>query len=145
MRKYFWVHKVDENILDGTLVQDFLDGRFYSTITYAGLAPSILPSEKKFPEISIEEKEKLDMAEDKDYDLVYKPIWSKTARRLPTTFTKKKPFFSKTQIIEADSESRPPHAFQRNVFLFHIFIYRPRVIHYNHVVVDDPDVLFGGA
>lgn len=60
LRKHFWVHKVDENILDGTLAQDFLDDRFFSTITYAGLAPSILPSKKKFPEISIEEKEKLD-------------------------------------------------------------------------------------
>lgn len=60
LRKHFWVHKVDENILEGTVVQDYLDGKFYSTITRAGLAPSILPSKKKFPEISTENREELD-------------------------------------------------------------------------------------
>lgn len=60
LRKHFWVHKVDENILEGTVEQDYLDGKFYSTITRAGLAPSILPSKKKFPEISTENKEELD-------------------------------------------------------------------------------------
>jgi len=60
LRKHFWVHKIDENILEGTLVQDYLDGRFYSTITHAGLVPSILPSKKKYPDISDEEKAMLD-------------------------------------------------------------------------------------
>lgn len=60
LRKHFWVNKVDENILDGTLEQDYLDGNFYSAITRAGLAPSILPCKKKFPEITEEEKETLD-------------------------------------------------------------------------------------
>lgn len=60
LRKHFWIHKVDENILEGTLEQDYLDGKYYSSITRAGLAPSILPSKKKFPEISVEDKKKLD-------------------------------------------------------------------------------------
>ena len=60
LRKHFWVHNVDENILEGTLEQDYLDGKYYSSITRAGLAPSILPSRKKFPEISVEDKHKLD-------------------------------------------------------------------------------------
>lgn len=60
LRKHFWVHKIDENILEGTLVQDYLNGRFYSTITHAGLVPSILPSKKKYPDISDEDKSVLD-------------------------------------------------------------------------------------
>lgn len=60
LRKHFWVNKVDENILNGTLVQDYLDGKSYSAITRAGLGPSILPCKKKFPEITEEEKEELD-------------------------------------------------------------------------------------
>lgn len=60
LRKHFWVHKIDENILEGTLVQNYLDGKFYSSYTHAGLIPSILPSKKKYPDISDEEKELLD-------------------------------------------------------------------------------------
>ncbi len=56
LRKHFWVHKVDENILEGTLVQDYLNGQFYSAITRAGLAPSIMPARRKYPDISAEEK-----------------------------------------------------------------------------------------
>ena len=56
LRKHFWVHKIDENILEGTLIQDFLDGKLYSSITFVGSAPSILPKKKKYPEISDEEK-----------------------------------------------------------------------------------------
>lgn len=69
LRKHFWVHKIDENILEGTLVQDYLDGRFYSTVTYAGLAPSILPSKKKYPEISNEDKSVLDNNLANDFQL----------------------------------------------------------------------------
>jgi len=56
IRKHFWVHKVDANILEGTLIQDYLDGRFYDSITHAGLIPSILPSRKKYPEMIDDEQ-----------------------------------------------------------------------------------------
>lgn len=56
LRKHFWVHKVDENILEGTLIQDYLNGKFYSSITRAGLAPSIMPARRKYPDISAEDK-----------------------------------------------------------------------------------------
>lgn len=67
LRKHFWVHKIDENILEGTLVQDYLDGRFFSSITRAGLAPSILPSTKKFPEITEAEKDILSSRLESDF------------------------------------------------------------------------------
>jgi hypothetical protein len=56
LRKHFWVHKVDVNILEGTLIQNYLDGRFHDSITHAGLVPSILPSRKKYPQITDEEQ-----------------------------------------------------------------------------------------
>lgn len=54
IRKHFWVQKVDVNILEGTLVRKFLDGKFYESETFAGLVPSILPCQKKYPEIETE-------------------------------------------------------------------------------------------
>lgn len=69
LRKHFWVHKIDENILEGTLVQDYLDGKFYSTITHAGLVPSILPSKKKYPEVTDEEKMILDNRLEHDFQI----------------------------------------------------------------------------
>jgi len=55
-RGNFWTHKVDINILEGTLIQDYIDDKFYASITRASLAPSILPCHKKFPELTSEEK-----------------------------------------------------------------------------------------
>ncbi|WP_289137742.1 hypothetical protein [uncultured Brevibacillus sp.] len=51
LRGHFWVHKLDSNILQGTLIQDYVDDKFYDSTTFAGLVPSIMPSKKKFPEI----------------------------------------------------------------------------------------------
>lgn len=55
LRGHFWVHKVDANILEGVKIQDYLDGRLFQSQTIAGLVPSILPSKKKYPDISSEE------------------------------------------------------------------------------------------
>lgn len=51
LRGHFWVHKLDANILEGTLIQDYLDENFYDSTTFAGLVTSIVPSKKKYPEI----------------------------------------------------------------------------------------------
>jgi hypothetical protein len=60
LRKHFWVYKVNENILTGTVTQQFLNGRLIETTTFGGLVPSISPYTKIFPEITDEEKSVLE-------------------------------------------------------------------------------------
>jgi len=56
LRGHFWVYMVDENVLNGTLEQFYINGKLHSAITRAGFAPTILPATKKYPEISDDEK-----------------------------------------------------------------------------------------
>jgi hypothetical protein len=55
-RKFFWIQKLDENILEGTIIHYYLESNFYSSFTHAGYVPSILPYSRKYPDL---EEEKL--------------------------------------------------------------------------------------
>ncbi|MGO4548105.1 hypothetical protein AB4Z29_25290 [Paenibacillus sp. 2TAB23] len=55
LRGHFWVHQLDANILEGTLIQDYVNDRFYDSITFAALVPSLVPSKKKYPDIRQDE------------------------------------------------------------------------------------------
>lgn len=59
IRKFFWIEKLDENMLEGTLIQDFLDDAYYTSVTFVGLVPSILPSKRKYPDLKEVEIEDL--------------------------------------------------------------------------------------
>ncbi len=59
IRGLFWTEKLDENILSGTIMQDYLDGKQYDSVTFAGLAQSILPYKRVFPDLETEKLEEL--------------------------------------------------------------------------------------
>lgn len=83
LRGHFWVHKVDSNILEGTLVQDYVDGKYFDSTTIAGLVPSIMPSKKKYPEIESDDLMKLkdrlknntEMPVEEELILVARSLW----------------------------------------------------------------------
>jgi len=89
LRKHFWVHRVDENILEGTLVQKYVNGKFYESITYAGLVPSIMPYKKKYPEMNATEladfKDRLannyEIPIENDLMLVARSLWYRAEYR----------------------------------------------------------------
>lgn len=61
-RDFYWVQKLNENTLEGTMVREYIDGKLYNSFTHAGLVPSILPHKRKYPDISDQE---MDILKDK--------------------------------------------------------------------------------
>lgn len=57
IRNIIWVHKLDENILEGTFTRYFIDENLYDEVTFGGFAPSILPYRKLFPKLNDSELE----------------------------------------------------------------------------------------
>ncbi len=52
LRNIFWVYKLDENTLQGTHIRNYINGSFYDEYTFGGLAPSILPYRRLFPDLN---------------------------------------------------------------------------------------------
>jgi len=59
MRNFFWIEKLDENTMKGTLIQYFIDNGYYDSTTFVGLAPSFLPNRRIYPDLEEDELKEL--------------------------------------------------------------------------------------
>ncbi|WP_425449851.1 hypothetical protein [Dethiothermospora halolimnae] len=51
-RKLFWIEKLNENTLEGTQILQYVDGKYFDTFRFGGLAPSIITNKKLFPDLT---------------------------------------------------------------------------------------------
>lgn len=56
-RNLFWIEKLSENTLEGTQILQYVDGRYFDTFKFAGLAPSIITNRKLFADLTDDEHE----------------------------------------------------------------------------------------